>query len=88
MAILAVVLIVMAMKALQTLVAERSMIFVDVETDNFKKLLKSHDENVRQANERIGKFMDIAIKTGLADSEQNSGDKAIAGDVAGQESGG
>ncbi len=52
----------------QALVAERSMIFVDVESDNFKKLTASHHENVQQARERIGKFIQIANTSGFAKS--------------------
>ncbi|MBI1422412.1 MAG: HAMP domain-containing protein [Gammaproteobacteria bacterium] len=44
----------------QVLVAERSMIFVDVESENFKALAKQHEENIGQARERIGKFARIA----------------------------
>lgn len=51
----------------QAIVAERSMIFVDVDSDNFKQLTKSHSENVEQARERVGKFMEIAQQTGIAE---------------------
>jgi methyl-accepting chemotaxis protein len=49
----------------QALVAERSMIFVDVESDNFKALTKMHEENISQARERIGKFAKLAKQAGL-----------------------
>ena len=53
----------------QALVAERSMIFVDVESENFKKLTTSHDENVEQAHTRIEKFIQIAEQSGFAETE-------------------
>ena len=40
----------------QALVAERSMIFIDVASDQFKELVKDHDENVTQARARMDKF--------------------------------
>ena len=49
----------------QALVAERSMIFVDVESDKFKKLQASHDENVQQAHERVEKFINVANEAGF-----------------------
>ncbi|MGD8525322.1 MAG: methyl-accepting chemotaxis protein [Thioalkalispiraceae bacterium] len=53
----------------QALVAERSMIFVDVESEQFNKLTASHGENVQQARDRIGKFMQIASDAGFAESQ-------------------
>ena len=44
----------------QALAAERSMIFVDVESDNFKALQQSHAENVQQARDRVGKYAAVA----------------------------
>jgi len=49
----------------QALVAERSMIFVDVDSDNFKALTKQHAENIDQARERMGKFATIVREAGL-----------------------
>ena len=40
----------------QALVAERSMIFIDVASDQFKELVKDHDENVTRARARMDKF--------------------------------
>ena len=40
----------------QALVAERSMIFVDTNSDEYKKLTAMHDENIGQARERAVKF--------------------------------
>ncbi|MFZ5775671.1 MAG: HAMP domain-containing methyl-accepting chemotaxis protein [Thermodesulfobacteriota bacterium] len=44
----------------QLLVAERSMIFADVETDVFKELLKSYEENLQQSEQRIAKYKQLA----------------------------
>ncbi len=40
----------------QALVAERSMIFVDSESDNYAKLKQSHAENIKQAQDRMNQF--------------------------------
>ncbi len=40
----------------QALVAERSMIFVDTKTDDYKALMQSHSENIEQARTRMSKF--------------------------------
>ena len=40
----------------QALVAERSMIFVAVSSDEFKSLVKMHQDNIQQAHDRVGKF--------------------------------
>jgi len=53
----------------QALVAERSMIFVDVESEKFKKLSQSHSENVQQAHDRLDKFMQLAEQAGFAETE-------------------
>lgn len=53
----------------QALVAERSMIFVDVQSDNFKALTKQHEENIAQARERIGKFAQLAKAAGLLEQD-------------------
>lgn len=43
----------------QAQVAERSMIFVKEGSDDFKKLIKQHDENIQQARERVEKFFEL-----------------------------
>ena len=40
----------------QALVAERSMMFVDVNDAKFSKLVKMHSENIQQAHDRVGKY--------------------------------
>jgi methyl-accepting chemotaxis protein len=40
----------------QALVAERSMIFVDTKSEDYKMLVKMHDENIDQARARAVKF--------------------------------
>lgn len=45
----------------QLLVAERSMIFADVSSDTFKELLNEYEMNLKQANERWGKYKAIAM---------------------------
>lgn len=44
----------------QALVAERSMIFVDTQTNEFVQLQETHAENVEQAKERLEKFAAIS----------------------------
>jgi len=44
----------------QLLVAERSMIFADVKSDNFKDLTAAYEENLRQADERWDKYKALA----------------------------
>lgn len=43
----------------QAQVAERSMIFVKEGSEDFKKLIQQHDENIKQARERIEKFFEL-----------------------------
>jgi methyl-accepting chemotaxis protein len=40
----------------QALVAERSMLFVDVADKKFSSLVKMHQENIQQAHDRVGKY--------------------------------
>jgi methyl-accepting chemotaxis protein len=61
----------------QALVAERSMIFMDVKAPEYAALVKEHEENVRQAGERVGKFAAIAEESGML-SEGGVGDKLKA----------
>lgn len=49
----------------QAQVAERSMLFVDVESDNFKSLAKQHSDNIRQARERMVKFAALVNETDI-----------------------
>ena len=44
----------------QLLVAERSMIFADVESEVFKGLLKAYEENLQQSETRINKYKQLA----------------------------
>jgi methyl-accepting chemotaxis protein len=44
----------------QLLVAERSMIFADAQSDTFSDLLNSYTENLEQAKKRFGKFKALA----------------------------
>ena len=44
----------------QALVAERTMIFVNPESDQFKTLLKEHADNISQATERWTKFKAVS----------------------------
>ncbi len=44
----------------QLLVAERSMIFANASSDEFKKLVKEYEENLKQAMERWGKYKALA----------------------------
>lgn len=53
----------------QALVAERSMIFVDVESDTFKTLARQHAENITQARDRVNKFSKIVGEAGLLEQE-------------------
>lgn len=52
----------------QAQVAERSMIFVGVQSDTFKAMTAQHKENIQQARERMGKFTKIARDAGLVES--------------------
>lgn len=45
----------------QSLIAERSMIFASKGSDIFKKLMGDYESNLRQAEERWGKFKAIAV---------------------------
>ncbi len=51
----------------QLLVAERSMIFVGTDSEEFKQLLADYEENLKQAEERLGKFEALP----LTDEEKN-----------------
>jgi len=42
----------------QALSAERSLIFVDTESEQYRLLAEMHDENIQQARERVGKFFE------------------------------
>lgn len=44
----------------QLLVAERSMIFADTKSDQFKKIVEEYEKNLKQATERWGKFKALA----------------------------
>ncbi|WP_027184688.1 HAMP domain-containing methyl-accepting chemotaxis protein [Desulfovibrio inopinatus] len=44
----------------QLLVAERTMIFTDVSSDTFKKLVEAYEDRLQQAAERFGKYAIIA----------------------------
>ncbi|RJR38694.1 MAG: methyl-accepting chemotaxis protein, partial [Desulfobacteraceae bacterium] len=44
----------------QLLVAERSLIFSDVQTDTFKKLVAEYEENLKQSENRFNKFKQLA----------------------------
>ena len=54
----------------QALVAERSMIFVDTNSDGYKKLTAMHDENIGQARERIMKFFQTTRSESARGREQ------------------
>lgn len=54
----------------QALVAERSMIFVDTNSDGYKKLTALHDENIGQARERIMKFFQTTRSESARGREQ------------------
>ena len=43
----------------QAQVAERSFIFVDATSDNFKNLINQHNENIAQAKDRVVKFGEL-----------------------------
>lgn len=49
----------------QAQVAERSMLFVDVESENFKAMAAQHAENIVQARERVAKFFALAKEANL-----------------------
>ncbi|RJR48266.1 MAG: HAMP domain-containing protein, partial [Desulfobacteraceae bacterium] len=44
----------------QLLVAERSLIFCDVQTDTFKELVAEYEENLKQSEDRFNKFKQLA----------------------------
>jgi methyl-accepting chemotaxis protein len=44
----------------QLLVAERSMIFIDVQSDMFKELVKQYEENLQQSEDRWKKYTALA----------------------------
>ena len=54
----------------QALVAERSMIFLDTKSDEYKAMLASHDENIEQARRRVGKFFQITQSEAARAREQ------------------
>ncbi len=54
----------------QALVAERSMIFVDTKSEEFKVLLTMHDENIGQARKRALKFFQITRSEDARKREQ------------------
>ena len=55
----------------QALTAERSLIFVDPESEQYGGLVKMHDENIRQARERATKFFDTTqIETARARKQE------------------
>jgi methyl-accepting chemotaxis protein len=43
----------------QLLVAERSMIFANADSDVFKQLVKEYEENLAQSQQRWGKYKDL-----------------------------
>ena len=43
----------------QVLSAERSLIFVDTKSEQYRQLIEMHDENIRQARERTAKFFEM-----------------------------
>ena len=45
----------------QAMVAERSIIFVDVASADFSRLEKQHDENIAQARMRVNNYSEIAV---------------------------
>ena len=45
----------------QLLVAERSMIFADANSEVFRRLLQDYEQNLKQSEERIGKYADLSI---------------------------
>ncbi|MDY6980205.1 MAG: methyl-accepting chemotaxis protein [Pseudomonadota bacterium] len=51
----------------QSLVAERSMLFVERGTAEYETLIKEHAENMQQAEERVGKFAQAAEQAGVLD---------------------
>lgn len=53
----------------QALVAERSMIFVDVQDPGFKELQAMHAENMQQARERFDRAASVILSSHLADVE-------------------
>jgi methyl-accepting chemotaxis protein len=54
----------------QALVAERSMIFVDTQTDDYKALMQTHDENIEQARTRMSKFFQTTRSDTMRDHEK------------------
>ena len=44
----------------QALVAERSILFVEVNTPEFSALVKQHQENIQQAKDRVARYASIA----------------------------
>ncbi|QAR32864.1 methyl-accepting chemotaxis protein [Geovibrio thiophilus] len=45
----------------QLLIAERTMIFSNAESDNFQKLLKDYNDNAQQSRDRINKYKETAV---------------------------
>ena len=62
----------------QALVAERSMIFVDVDAPEFAELIKQHKENIQQAKDRVAKYARIAESTDAEVSLNQFSDKLSA----------
>jgi methyl-accepting chemotaxis protein len=54
----------------QALVAERSMIFVDTKTKDFKALRESHHENIEQTKTRVGKFFQTTHSEAIKERQQ------------------
>jgi len=54
----------------QALVAERSMIFVDTKSEDYKTLLSMHSENIEQAHTRMGKFFQTTRSEALRGREK------------------
>lgn len=52
----------------QALVAERSMVFTNTETEDFNKLVSYHQENIAQARERMDKFSSAFRHEGMQES--------------------
>jgi methyl-accepting chemotaxis protein len=54
----------------QALVAERSMIFVDTKSEDYKALKQSHLENIEQTKSRMGKFFQTSRSKAIIDRQQ------------------
>lgn len=49
----------------QALMAERSLIFLDVKSTDYKELVESHSENITQARDRADKFIALAYPSDI-----------------------